>query len=284
MTWPGVSTNGSEGRHERELCPMSWEELSKLADAGWEIGSHTSSHARLTDLTDRGALTELRRSREECEARMGRPCLSLAYPYGAYDRGVMLLAAEAGYATAAALPPPFSAESVLAWPRVGVYRVDGGWRFRLKVSRTMRRLRRSPARPADRLSRSPDDRRNRGAQLSADRPAPDPEQPEAEIVSDDLTGTVLRGAGMSGARPRARPGPDPRLLPRARPARDAGGLRRVRRRGDRDQRRPAVHRGRHARGADPPPRPDRGGRQHRRRLHRARRRPVRADRARHCRR
>ena len=31
---------------------MSWAELRTLADAGWEIGSHTVTHPHLTQLDD----------------------------------------------------------------------------------------------------------------------------------------------------------------------------------------------------------------------------------------
>ena len=50
--WPGrASTTGARPARE-ELVPMSWEELEHLAQAGWEIGSHTRSHPRLPTLDD----------------------------------------------------------------------------------------------------------------------------------------------------------------------------------------------------------------------------------------
>jgi peptidoglycan/xylan/chitin deacetylase (PgdA/CDA1 family) len=51
MTWPGID-QWLGGPHEAELRPMSWEQLGGLADAGWEIGSHTCSHPHLTQLDD----------------------------------------------------------------------------------------------------------------------------------------------------------------------------------------------------------------------------------------
>ena len=66
---------------------------------------------------------------------MGGECTSLAYPYGDADERVIAATQRAGYAAAAALPGDFSAPRPLAFPRVGVWHVDGrrGWRFRLKV-------------------------------------------------------------------------------------------------------------------------------------------------------
>jgi peptidoglycan/xylan/chitin deacetylase (PgdA/CDA1 family) len=119
---------------------MSWDELGELADAGWEIGSHTCRHARLTELDDATLADELRGSREECERRLGRRCASLAYPYGAVDARVLRAAGEAGYAAAAAPPNRLPGDLVMRWPRVGVYPDDDLGRLRLKVSPVVRRL------------------------------------------------------------------------------------------------------------------------------------------------
>jgi peptidoglycan/xylan/chitin deacetylase (PgdA/CDA1 family) len=144
MVWPGIES-WAAGADAGELIPMSWDELAELADAGWEIGSHTATHPHLTRC-DRATLErELRASRERCEDRLGRPCRSLAYPYGDFDDRVAAAAAEAGYVTAGTLPDRLHPASPLRWPRVGVWRSDGSARFRLKVSPGFRRLRGSPA-------------------------------------------------------------------------------------------------------------------------------------------
>ena len=141
MSWPGID-QWLDGSHAGEMVPMSWEELDGLAAEGWEIGSHTRSHPRLTQLDDATLAAELRGSREDCEARLGRPCRSIAYPYGDVDVRVVAAARAAGYAAGAALPPRLHAGADrLEWPRIGVYCGDTDWRFRLKVSRPVRALR-----------------------------------------------------------------------------------------------------------------------------------------------
>ncbi|HET9163164.1 MAG TPA: polysaccharide deacetylase family protein, partial [Solirubrobacterales bacterium] len=40
LSWPGIS-HWRGGEHEHELRPLSWNQLAELADAGWEVGSHT---------------------------------------------------------------------------------------------------------------------------------------------------------------------------------------------------------------------------------------------------
>lgn len=144
MTWPGI--NGwLDGPHEHELYPLDWEQLGALIEAGWEVGSHTASHPKLTELDDESLATELGESKATCEDALGAPCTSIAYPYGDVGARVVQATREAGYSFGAALPPAFHAPRALEWPRVGVYHADGMWRFRLKSCRPGRSLRSSAA-------------------------------------------------------------------------------------------------------------------------------------------
>jgi peptidoglycan/xylan/chitin deacetylase (PgdA/CDA1 family) len=141
MAWPGID-QWLGGEHESELTPMDWDRLRDLAHRGWEIGSHTHSHPRLTGLGDDALAEELLRSRRECERRLDGPCQSLSYPYGDHDARVVDATRTAGYATACTLPARIHASQPLRWPRVGVYHEDVPGRFRLKASPTVRRARR----------------------------------------------------------------------------------------------------------------------------------------------
>jgi peptidoglycan/xylan/chitin deacetylase (PgdA/CDA1 family) len=140
LSWDGIE-QWIGGEHERELLPMSWDQLGGLADAGWEVGSHTRTHPHLTTLDDEALRGELVRSREEVQERLGRACPTLAYPYGDYDERVVEAAGAAGYSAAGTLPGRLPRPRPLAWPRIGVYHADDERRFRMKVSRLMRRLR-----------------------------------------------------------------------------------------------------------------------------------------------
>jgi peptidoglycan/xylan/chitin deacetylase (PgdA/CDA1 family) len=144
MAWPGID-QWLGGPHEAELRPMSWEQIGGLADAGWEIGSHTCSHPHLTELGAAALEREMAESKAECERRLGRPCSTIAYPYGDYDGRVAAAAGRAGYAAACTLPARFHAARPLEWPRVGVYHDDDDRRFRMKVSPLVRRARASRA-------------------------------------------------------------------------------------------------------------------------------------------
>ncbi len=146
LRWPGVD-GWLGGPDERELTPMSWSELQRLQGAGWEIGSHTGSHPHLPEIADDRTLEdELERSKAACERHLDAACTALAYPYGDVDARVVAATARAGYRVAAGLPGArLGSRDVLAWPRIGIYRLDDGPRFRLKVSPAVRRLRRSAA-------------------------------------------------------------------------------------------------------------------------------------------
>lgn len=140
MAWPGID-GWLSTPHRRELVPMSWHDLARLHEHGWEIGSHTWSHPHLTRLTDDELERELVESKRELESRLGVPCRSLAYPYGDHDRRVVEAAARAGYTTAGTLPVRFVRPTALTWPRVGVYHGDGAATFALKVSPIVRAVR-----------------------------------------------------------------------------------------------------------------------------------------------
>jgi peptidoglycan/xylan/chitin deacetylase (PgdA/CDA1 family) len=140
LVWPGLD-RWFGGPHHGELTPLSWSELQELSGSGWEVGSHTRTHPNLTRLDDIALRAELELSRNACEERLGLPCRSLAYPYGAVDERVLRAAREVGYGAAGLLswrlPPP----TALAWPRIGIFRSDGYVGFRLKISTVGRRLR-----------------------------------------------------------------------------------------------------------------------------------------------
>lgn len=140
MRWPGID-HWAAGPHAHELRCLDWDELGWLRDRGWEIGSHTRSHPRLTDLPPARVAAELAGSRAAIEDRLRAPCSSLAYPYGAADAAVVEQARAAGYRAAGLLGVGREPPRPLAWPRVGVYRDDAQWRFRAKLSPRMHRLR-----------------------------------------------------------------------------------------------------------------------------------------------
>jgi peptidoglycan/xylan/chitin deacetylase (PgdA/CDA1 family) len=140
MTWPGID-GWLHGPYRSELMPMAWEQLGVLLAAGWEVGSHTCSHPRLTALDDAALAAELSESRGRCEQQLGVACRSLAYPYGDHDDRVVEATRVAGYEAALTVPDSLRALDPLRWPRIGVYHHENAVTFRAKISPTLRRAR-----------------------------------------------------------------------------------------------------------------------------------------------
>ena len=133
--WNGIR-EWSDTAWRDELRGASWSELSDLAAAGWEIGSHTRTHPDLTSLADDDLAAELEGSRQDCERSLGRHCAALAYPYGLVDSRVAAAAAKAGYTAAAALAIDRASDAAtdrMRWPRLSVYRIDSRARFWVKA-------------------------------------------------------------------------------------------------------------------------------------------------------
>jgi peptidoglycan/xylan/chitin deacetylase (PgdA/CDA1 family) len=78
---------------------MQEEELKELAEAGWEIGSHTISHENLKE-TRLGAEKEIRQSKEELEDKIGMPVRSFSYPYAVANDWIKARVEESGYEAA----------------------------------------------------------------------------------------------------------------------------------------------------------------------------------------
>jgi peptidoglycan/xylan/chitin deacetylase (PgdA/CDA1 family) len=139
MSWDGIS-EWVETTHRDELLPMSWEQLDELRAEGWEVGSHTRSHPRLSNIGDEELVAELEGSRADITARFG-DCQALAYPYGDYDGRVMKAAEAAGYRFAGTLWGSRPSGGDFDLPRAGIYHGDSTARFKLKLSRPVRLVR-----------------------------------------------------------------------------------------------------------------------------------------------
>lgn len=83
--WPGAARVMTAG------------ELSEMAENGFDVVSHTRTHASLPGLVQRRLDDELSGSRHRLEDLLGRPIDLLAYPFGHHDARVREATAAAGY-------------------------------------------------------------------------------------------------------------------------------------------------------------------------------------------
>lgn len=125
------------------LRTLQTDEVLELRDAGVRFGSHTASHADLTQLSEDDCERDLRASRQALESLLSEPVTTLAYPRGRHDERVRAAARRAGFSHALALPERPEPTGPLAIPRVGVYRHNGLTTLRVKAARPYLPLRRS---------------------------------------------------------------------------------------------------------------------------------------------
>ncbi|MBK5230523.1 MAG: polysaccharide deacetylase family protein [Thermoleophilia bacterium] len=150
MRWRGIE-QWADGPDRDELLPLDWDQVEQLKASGWEIGSHTLTHPDLTALDDAALRRELRGAREQIVERLGR-CDSIAYPYGLADHRVAAAAKAAGFTNGTTLPGWIHYNEPLLRPRLGIYRNDAPWRYRVKISPLLTTLRSLPLRFAKRSS------------------------------------------------------------------------------------------------------------------------------------
>jgi peptidoglycan/xylan/chitin deacetylase (PgdA/CDA1 family) len=138
LDWPAVRRwHGTPDEHE--LLPLGWDRLRELDGEGWEIGSHTATHPRLTKLGRAEVREELARSKEHVERELGA-CTSFCAPFGFVDEVVLEEAASCGYAVGCNSLPVASGNP-LNLPRVGISRADTVAVYRAKISQGGRFLR-----------------------------------------------------------------------------------------------------------------------------------------------
>ncbi len=75
------------------------EEINKVYE-GFEVAAHTFTHADLTKLSSCKAAYEIEEDKKELEDLLHVPVAGMSYPYGAYNKEVIKIAAEQGMAYA----------------------------------------------------------------------------------------------------------------------------------------------------------------------------------------
>lgn len=146
LPWAGID-HWQDTPDAAEVMSMDWDDLGALSDLGWEIGSHSRTHPRLTTLDNDALREELAVSFGECAEHLGQPCRSVAYPYGDVSDRVADRARAVGYRAGAGLGSSLRPRGAHRWPRVGIYHNDVDQRFKLKMNPVMRRWRASPLWP-----------------------------------------------------------------------------------------------------------------------------------------
>jgi peptidoglycan/xylan/chitin deacetylase (PgdA/CDA1 family) len=127
-----LATGGLDGGP----AALTWSQLRDAVDTGFvTVGSHTHGHADLSKATEAEADTEMRRSRDLIEDRLGTNCWHFAYPWCVASVQAERVARR--LFRSAALPAWKTNRAGRIDPyrlgRVPILRSDGRFFFRLKV-------------------------------------------------------------------------------------------------------------------------------------------------------
>ena len=129
---------------ETRIPMLDWDGVRALQKAGWEIGSHTMNHARLSRLSAEAVRAELVESRAVLGEKLGTAPLSFANPYGdaADDPAVQSLVREAGYRTAVSVHQGKAdlSGNPYCLRRLFIRGDDTAWDFHLNLTRGRARL------------------------------------------------------------------------------------------------------------------------------------------------
>ena len=95
-----LSDREKANRHELATDQpfLSTKEIIRLIDAGWDIGSHSKTHADLTTLSVTDMTDEIIQSKISLEKELHIPINYFAYPRGKYNKDILRIARSAGYA------------------------------------------------------------------------------------------------------------------------------------------------------------------------------------------
>jgi peptidoglycan/xylan/chitin deacetylase (PgdA/CDA1 family) len=107
---------------------MTGAEVRALVKDGLvTIGAHTVTHPALANLDAIACNREIAESKLACEALIGAPVASFAYPYGDFDAKAREAVKTAGFAFACSVRhgPAFATSDVFALPRIHVSNWDG---------------------------------------------------------------------------------------------------------------------------------------------------------------
>jgi peptidoglycan/xylan/chitin deacetylase (PgdA/CDA1 family) len=97
---PETQSHVNKWRESDDEGYLSWEEIKTLQQRGVEIGSHTCSHRKLSEIVPVEAERELAVSHQTIAARLSQATMPLAFPYGSYSEAVIEITRRLPYTCA----------------------------------------------------------------------------------------------------------------------------------------------------------------------------------------
>lgn len=130
------------GTNAWDAGKVAQKPLMKLQDwtdwlaAGMDVGSHTRTHADLTELTSSAAKLQIQESKKELEQALSCEVRHFCYPYGRYNQQHTEMVRNAGYVTATTTHRGrvVVGDSFLALKRIMIARATNPLIFGLKIA------------------------------------------------------------------------------------------------------------------------------------------------------
>nr|WP_315463932.1 polysaccharide deacetylase family protein [uncultured Rhodoferax sp.] len=115
---------------------MSQNDWLSWHSAGMDVGSHTQSHANLTELTDTEAIKQIKQSKDDLQQMLDAEVRHFCYPYGWFETKHEDMVRAAGYATATSTRRGRvqAGDNPYALKRIMVARATNPLQFFMKVS------------------------------------------------------------------------------------------------------------------------------------------------------
>ncbi|CAN5308644.1 hypothetical protein BH10PAT2_BH10PAT2_2270 [soil metagenome] len=134
----GDTAHANEVELETKRDFLNTSEILMLKKAGWEIGSHSMTHADFSSLSPVAMESEITSSKKALESQTGLPIHWIAYPKGAYNDQVKETVAKSGYRLGFSLDDEdlTSSSDLFAMPRIGVDRSHSFPMFKILTSPT----------------------------------------------------------------------------------------------------------------------------------------------------
>jgi peptidoglycan/xylan/chitin deacetylase (PgdA/CDA1 family) len=129
-----------ENRVRETLTP---DQIKEIAN-DFDIGGHTYSHVKLTELAKEEAYEEIKKGKEYLEEIIGREIQSFCYPWGAYNKEIIDMVKKAGFECARTVKPLEIKVSALFEIGTTIHVGEGGYsHFRrfLKCSKVLSNMR-----------------------------------------------------------------------------------------------------------------------------------------------
>lgn len=117
---------------------LNWDQVSQMLKDGMEIGSHTMTHAILTEIPDETIWQEINGSKKTLEAKLDVDITSFSYPGGFLNDSLENMVRKAGYRSACAVDMGiWCGGNIMRIPRVGIPASDNMFIFKAKVTGRM---------------------------------------------------------------------------------------------------------------------------------------------------